>query len=205
MIRALHRIYTRYTTEKIRLRFTVNDSKVLGAYYAVKAQGIVEIARISDGSIARTYIYTASSVINYNGAYTTGSASGIRQTCGIINGETWCWGVDDDSTGKLGNGTFDSSSTPVRVVRQSGVLEGKIDTNVAVGNNFACVVADGSVYCWGKNDLGQLGRGTTSTVGTPYPGPVSLPVNLTFVEVVAGGCHACARATNGRSKSTTSC
>jgi alpha-tubulin suppressor-like RCC1 family protein len=38
---------------------------------------------------------------------------------------------------------------------------------VAVGRNFACaIVADGAVMCWGVNDHGQLGGGTTAASST---------------------------------------
>lgn len=62
---------------------------------------------------------------------------------------------------------------------------------LAVGhNNFACALrCDGSVWCWGANDFGQLGDGTTTARATPAPvrglgGPATA--------IAAGYDHACA-------------
>jgi alpha-tubulin suppressor-like RCC1 family protein len=37
----------------------------------------------------------------------------------------------------------------------------------AVGDNFACGLQSGSVYCWGDNRYGQLGDGTQTTTHIP--------------------------------------
>ena len=40
--------------------------------------------------------------------------------------------------------------------------------DVAVGNGFSCILREeGTVACWGKNDLGQLGSGRGATLSTP--------------------------------------
>jgi hypothetical protein len=68
---------------------------------------------------------------------------------------------------------------------------------VAVGDGFACVlVKDGTVSCWGRNDLGQLGRdpATTPSCGSfpcsPTPKPVADLVHV--VRITAGDDFACA-------------
>ncbi len=53
------------------------------------------------------------------------------------------------------------------------------------------IKADGSLWCWGNNAVGQLGDGTTT------PGEVSLPVTAVagggpWVDVAAGHAHTCA-------------
>ena len=60
--------------------------------------------------------------------------------------------------GQVGNGTTSTAavSTPVQV---SGLATVR---SVSVGDNCACaVLASGSAYCWGYNNEGQLGDGTT--------------------------------------------
>ncbi len=60
---------------------------------------------------------------------------------------------------------------------------------IAVGIDYACVLkTDGTVWCWGANDSGQLGNGTMTDTATPTKIP-----NLTDVtEISAAEVHACA-------------
>ncbi len=45
-----------------------------------------------------------------------------------------------------------------------------VPVQVAVGAGFACaLLSDGSVRCWGDNDLGQLGNGTEAAAIKPTP------------------------------------
>lgn len=58
-----------------------------------------------------------------------------------------------------------------------------------VGHGHVCVLmGNGTVQCWGANDYGQLGDGTTTSRVTPAPVP-----GLSGVQAVAvGGFHTCA-------------
>ena len=69
-----------------------------------------------------------------------------------------CWGAD---LGALADGGVGASFTPLPVKGPLGV--GLLNTVVAVapGARHACALKnDGTVWCWGKNDRGQLGNGT---------------------------------------------
>lgn len=61
-------------------------------------------------------------------------------------------------------------------------------TGLALGDAFTCATrSDGSAWCWGANDRGQLGRGDTND--SPRPGRVE---GLTEVLAIAAGAeHAC--------------
>lgn len=62
-------------------------------------------------------------------------------------------------------------------------------TGLSLGDAFTCVTrSDRSVWCWGANDRGQLGRG--GTVDSPLPARVRGLSDV--VAIAAGGAHACA-------------
>jgi alpha-tubulin suppressor-like RCC1 family protein len=70
---------------------------------------------------------------------------------------------------------------------------------VALGGEFTCGISngDGKVYCWGRNDYGQLGDGTTTDRLVPTPVNTSGALNgLTVQSVTAGLYHACAIASD---------
>jgi alpha-tubulin suppressor-like RCC1 family protein len=59
---------------------------------------------------------------------------------------------------------------------------------VSAGSNHTCgLTTDDRAYCWGNNDLGQLGDGTT----TLSRRPVAVAGGLSFRQVSAGAAHTC--------------
>ncbi|QDY75619.1 RCC1 domain-containing protein [Streptomyces qinzhouensis] len=106
----------------------------------------------------------------------------IKVACGgghslalLNNGDVMAWG--DNTSGQLGDGTLNDSSTPVAV---QGVANA-VDIAGGSGHSLA-VLADGDVLAWGANGSGQLGDGTTTN--NPHAAAV---VNLTGVTAVAAG------------------
>ena len=86
----------------------------------------------------------------------TAIAAGGSYTCALLgSGTVECWG--DNSLGELGDGSeVDYSATPVTVAGLSDV------TSIGAGSGHACALrSDGTVVCWGDNQAGQLGNGTT--------------------------------------------
>jgi alpha-tubulin suppressor-like RCC1 family protein len=66
---------------------------------------------------------------------------------------------------------------------------------IAAGESHTCaVLVDGTAKCWGYNDFGQLGNGTTS-LATP---PVTVSASGAFTAIAAGGSHTCALTADGR-------
>jgi hypothetical protein len=116
------------------------------------------------------------------------SAGANEHTCGVTTGgQAWCWGWNN--YGEVGDGTTTTRLAPVAV---SGGL-----TFAAVSggaNGFTCgLTTAGAGYCWGLNNVGQLGDGTTTARLTP----VAVSGGLTFLQLSAGFAHVSAVATGG--------
>jgi len=103
------------------------------------------------------------------------------------SGQTLCWG--NAEFGQVGDGSdagtgVTQRDTPVDVTGLSDA------SDVAAGAFHSCAIRDGGqVVCWGKNDLGQLGNGTTSNSNVP----VAVPGLDDAVQISVGqGDHSCA-------------
>ena len=119
-------------------------------------------------------------------------SAGTASECAVVKGGTVaCWG--DNNHGQLGNGAVITGSpygspTPVTVPGLTKVVA------IATAGYFACaVLSDGSVRCWGDNEYGTLGNGTT----TDSASPVLVPSLTNIVAISAGIEHACALAADG--------
>jgi alpha-tubulin suppressor-like RCC1 family protein len=66
--------------------------------------------------------------------------------------------------------------------------------SVAAGDGFTCALVGESVHCWGRNDLGQLGRG--AVIEDAGPGPVLSEER--FKLLAAGDRNACAVTTGNK-------
>ena len=83
-------------------------------------------------------------------------------TCGIINETTYCWGENDQ--GQLGDDSTTNRNRPVPIDDTQGLEF----TDLALGYKYSCgITNNGSVYCWGYNNYGQLGDNSTTSSSTP--------------------------------------
>ena len=111
---------------------------------------------------------------------TAGSAYG----CGIENGAVLCWGSNND--GELGSAVGQVSTSPVSVPGLSNMVRVSAGPENA-GTHTCALSADGTAYCWGANDTGQLGDGTN----TQSTAPVAVQGGHKFAEISAGSKHTC--------------
>lgn len=82
--------------------------------------------------------------------------------CAVFSdGRILCFG--DDRYGQIGNGNKTGSVS--RALFVSNITDAK---QVSVGKDHTCALLNnGEVYCWGRNEKGQLGDGTTNDRDAP--------------------------------------
>ena len=107
--------------------------------------------------------------------------------CTILdNGDVYCWGRGNQ--GQLGYGGTSNRNIPAKVNlpgQRSAIA-------ISTGTYMTCAITtDGMGYCWGENDEGQLGNGTTNSRRTT-PVEVLFPSGYTPVSISAGDDFSCA-------------
>ena len=122
-------------------------------------------------------------------AYTaTAIGTGFAHTCALLNDKSVkCWG--GNHRGQLGNRDHANSNTPVAVELGSGRTATAIHVK---GNHVCAILDDGTLLCWGRNHLGQLGNGTTTSSTSKAPTAVDLGEGRTATAVGGGVDHTCA-------------
>jgi alpha-tubulin suppressor-like RCC1 family protein len=110
-------------------------------------------------------------------------------------GQVYCWGLDD--FGQLGGGAYSNVGNPVPAAVQGINNSGASvpAAGVSAGDRHACAwLADGTVKCWGCNDIGQLGTGNYDD----QPIAASVQGLTTSVKTVSAFAdHTCAVYTDG--------
>ena len=110
--------------------------------------------------------------------------AGNSHTCALTIGDrAKCWGWN--TYGQVGNDSTSNVLTPVNV--------SNLDNNIiqiAPANTYTCAVTDGGkARCWGDNNYGQLGIGTTTDSSVPVT-VNGLSTGVNSISTYAG--HTCA-------------
>ncbi len=144
------------------------------------------------------------------GRTATAISAGTTHTCALLdNGTVKCWG--EGLYGQLGQGsTSNRGDEPNEMGDNLAAVAlgaGRTATAISAGGYHACALLDnGTVKCWGHGAYGQLGHGSTSTLGD---GPnemgdnlaaVALGAGRTATAISAGARHTCALLDNGTVK-----
>jgi hypothetical protein len=129
---------------------------------------------------------TASQVQNLADA--TDISVGGPGACAVLTDTTVrCWSLSFPGESQ----NFVSSFFPAMPSMVQGLANGILQ--VSVGQHFACAVnSTNQVVCWGRNDAGQLGRGTVGAATDPELDARVPVTNLSGKWVAAGTTHACA-------------
>jgi alpha-tubulin suppressor-like RCC1 family protein len=105
--------------------------------------------------------------------------SGYYHTLALTSeGEVYVWGYS--SAGQCGMG----NTTNVRVPTKVPGLSDIVDISAGPNSSFA-LTSGGDIYAWGEGGSYRLGNNSTSDVTSPSL--ISMPTNVTFVDVDAGG------------------
>jgi alpha-tubulin suppressor-like RCC1 family protein len=127
----------------------------------------------------------------------TSSTNWKQVSCGYThaaaiktNGTLWCWG--SNGNGQIGDNTFGATgrSTPRQEITSSTNWK-----QVSAGaNNTTAIKTNGTLWCWGQNDLGQIGD---NTVGNSRSTPVQEWTSSTNWKQVSASDHTAAIKTDG--------
>jgi alpha-tubulin suppressor-like RCC1 family protein len=128
--------------------------------------------------------------------------SGYDTNCArLSNGQARCWGYNEE--GQLGNDEngVSAEDLPVVVLNVPGTGPLTTVTQISASGYEMCArLSNGQARCWGYNDYGSVGDGTTTERDRPVPvrnaagtGPLQ-----NVVSIYAGYSHSCALITNGQ-------
>ncbi|WP_316397192.1 hypothetical protein [Bradyrhizobium sp. 33ap4] len=114
-------------------------------------------------------------------------AAGSVTACAIdASGKTYCWG--EAYNGELGVAYQTGTATPALVISTSTIPYAQL----SVGGFGGCSVdTNGAAYCWGYNQYGQIGNGTSAPSDEDFPVRVVSTTAISFTQVATGGDTAC--------------
>ena len=139
----------------------------------------------TDGSVWYGSPAQRSSVLGFDAVSLSDGDGESTTPCAVKNdGTLWCWGRNDQ--GQVGDGTTIDRVAPVLITAITQAV-----TQSSMSYTFGCaLLADRTVWCWGANEFGQLGDGTTNPSLVPIQVP-GLPADV--VQLTAGYEHVCVR------------
>lgn len=139
----------------------------------------------ADGQLAKNPMTTpmsSSAQVVFVTGFADDVAVGTSAACALIGAQPQCWGRVDGTNVS----TQITSLGPLSSV-----------TQVALGGSGGCALQQGGkVFCWGANDVGQLGQGMPSATST-FP-PVAVPGITDAVHVARSAGHVCIAHLDGK-------
>lgn len=122
--------------------------------------------------------------------FSTVTAGKGGHVCGVTtDGNTYCWGAN--RSGALGDGTNTDAFLPLKV--QGVTLQQLTVGGYFEGGHSCGLTSTGEAWCWGDNEVGAVGDGTTGGRRTP----VAVAGGHRFASISAGLRHTCGRRIDG--------
>jgi len=188
--------------ELILVKYKYSHSIGLGEDGTVWGWGDNTYGQLGDGSVNTEIQLNATQVISSQPDTYFEDAGfvdvGLSHTI-ILKANGTVWSVGSNEFGQLGDGTNESKSIPVQVVMDhlSTPLDNVVE--ISAGKNFNLALrADGTVWSWGKNDVGQLGDGSfVEKFHAVQVGNTDLGSLISVASIRAGGDHAIALQSEG--------
>lgn len=116
-------------------------------------------------------------------------AAGLLHVCALMSdGSVQCWG--GNTNGQIGAGSG-SQFSPITVIPASPLKA----LSVVTGGLYTCArMSDGTVKCWGADNLSQLGDGGTTDVPSPK---TIVALGSDAIQLAAGFGHLCKLTASG--------
>lgn len=151
-------------------RIEITDSTVMPV-----EEGVVSVAFAADGVRVEVIAHVFARFAGWQPEGWAGACAAA------LSGFVYCWGSND--SGEFGTGgPGEPSPRPIRVEGIAGA------TKAASGNGVACALTQQqTAYCWGNNDRGQTGTGSTAPIVAPAP----VAGNHRFIALSNPISHAC--------------
>ena len=199
------------TQSQARMRYiTAGDNHtciVLGDY-SVKCFGMGSEGQLGSGNTnnigdgTALSVATSSAVSLGTGRTARSISAGASHTCALLDNATVkCWG--SGLYGRLGYGDStnrgDSTGQMGDSLPAVSLGTGRTALQISVGSQHSCALLDNyAVKCWGRGNYGQLGIGSTATIGDGAGEMGDSLVAVAFASgrsaraIAAGSNHTCA-------------
>jgi len=117
-------------------------------------------------------------------------SAGLAHTCAATEKGVLCWGNNQD--GQLGTVNRVDHLTPIMVPNIPGTIR-----SLSAGYLHTCIVKqDGVAFCWGQNDRGQIGDGTSNAYRLAAAQVQGIESRI--ASITGGANHTCAVTEEGK-------
>ena len=145
--------------------------------------------KVGNGSLAEEEVLVPNMVVALDDVQVATISAGRSHTCASTTSNlARCWGSNIDD--QLAGGNIGFAPEPITVPN----LAGTVLATTAGGKHSCAVRTGGELRCWGENEDGQIGDGTTDEALIPTA--ISTPPQ-NVVSAVAGDTHTCGIASGG--------